>query len=111
MVRSPIHKNCINLAMDLHNKFVDGFELMHYVVQNKIIVQLGNDYVVIISIPEINQNMVGSPQLCEAMGIIIEVEARIMYNDEQVNPTTYILNYDADDVCDFCIRMRDAYVM
>lgn len=108
-----IHRNCIRLARDLFEQFNNGFEIPHQLNQNTITFTLNETYSIVVSIPEINPNMVGSVEACEMLGMFIEVHAVVTRNGiviPEPESYTYVLKYNDNEIREFCIRMRDKWL-
>ncbi len=116
-----IDSNCISLACNLLNSLVAeniGQDAIlnlpletDYHAPNQITIPITQCYAIIISIPELNPNMV-SEQTRQSTGMEIEVYANISINGQIINliEPTYILEYTTLSVRDFCNRMQKKYL-
>jgi hypothetical protein len=113
--------NCITLATNLLNTLnaentgsdaiLNLPQIVDYHAPNQFTISITPCYAIIISIPELNPNMV-SEQTWQSTGMEIEVYANISINGRlmpHIEPT-YILEYDVRKVRDFCNRMHKKYL-
>ncbi len=113
--------NCISLAVNLLNSLVaenigpDAILNLpleiDYHAPNQFTIPITQCYAIIISIPELNPNMV-SEQTRQSTGMEIEVYANISINGQlmAIIEPTYILEYNTKSVREFCNRIREKYL-
>lgn len=116
-----IDNNCVSLASNLLTGLVaENFgpdailnlpQIVDYHAPNQFTIPITQCYAIIISIPELNPNMV-SEQTRQSTGMEIEVYANISINGQVINliEPTYILEYTTLSVRDFCNRMQKKYL-